>query len=86
MIFALTTGQCAEFLNEQAGMSAYTSAFILTEIRNGELTATEIKGGSRRRAYVRVNPRDFRRYLATHYPQYVAAFDQSFTFHNDLAS
>lgn len=77
MTLSLTTGWCAQFLNERVEMDAYSAAYILSEIRMGRLDAQVIKG-NRRRSHVRVHPRDFRAYLSAYYPTYLPAFDELF--------
>lgn len=77
MTLSLTTGWCANFLNECVDMDAYSAAFILSEIRGEKLNAQVIKD-NRRRAHVRIHPREFRAYLCRYYPNHVGKLDELF--------
>jgi hypothetical protein len=84
---SLTTGACADILNELIGMRAFTPDFILGQINDGLLIArVNWKGETRQRAFVRIHPEDFRAYLLEYHPRLVSAYDTRFTCNNGLAS
>lgn len=86
MISFLTTGQCADILNDLAGLRVYSSDFILSQVREGHLVAKVYEKGTRQRVLVRITPLDFRTYIAQHYPQYLDALDRRCTLNSQIAS